>query len=287
MIDFRSNIESMFLYRAYSAKSVGKRISGKGQQPAGSVLDRCQLLREFNNHRFLTREVPTALVSTTCSPVLALKRAFATSKGQDIEDTGILIIQVPADNAVVFHHAQQLAEELKLERKDANLFKNEFLFEWEIPRAYVKHEVSLATLCNRGMTPELIEEFESSLFGGGSQTWDMGVFAGLLVKCFGARASFIGANFWNSCKMPAGKAVLEGIETAVLDWWLLKDDILLDYQDFCQYRDMKWDRLADLYSDMVQTDPCQTAITARRIDFEATVKDVEKEIEDEAIRIGL
>ena len=222
-INFRSNIESIFLFRTISPLSVDKRISGKGRRPAGGVLNRSQLLKEFNNHRFPTSKVPTALVSTTCSPLIALKRTFKICDGQDIEckDILILIVQIPADNTAAFHHAQSLSEELKLEKKDANLFRNEFVFEWEIPRAYVKHEVSLATLCNRGMTPELIEKFESNLFDSCcSQTWDMGVFAGHLKKCFGARAPFTGAEFWNSCKVPAGRAVLEGIETAVFDWWL-------------------------------------------------------------------
>ena len=45
---------------------------------------------------------------------------------------------------------------------------------------------------------------------------------------------------------------------------------------------MKWNWFADLCSDMVQPDSCQTMM-----DFEAILEEVKEEIEDEAVRIEL
>jgi hypothetical protein len=74
-----------------------------------------------------------------------------------------------------------------MEIKDATLFKIEFVFEWEIPGAYIKHGVSLAAPCKRGMIRKLLEGFESDLLGSCSQTWDIGCLQDSLLCALGQR----------------------------------------------------------------------------------------------------
>lgn len=45
------------------------------------------------------------------------------------------------------YHAKKLAQQSHI--KNADLFKYEYLFEWEIPLEYVEHRVSVRTLLNR------------------------------------------------------------------------------------------------------------------------------------------
>jgi hypothetical protein len=97
---------------------------------------------------------PTALVSVTDRPLEALHRALAEyyDTNKDPGSIWIVIIRVPdGGNHDGPHHARRLAQRYL----DADAFKHEYLFEWEIPRRYVEHRVSVKTLLDRRIEKEI------------------------------------------------------------------------------------------------------------------------------------
>ncbi|KAG9228059.1 hypothetical protein BJ875DRAFT_490287 [Amylocarpus encephaloides] len=112
--------------------------------------------------RFLDNKIPTALVSTTKDIVRALKGAYDAHciKGEDMMDVYLTIINIPGpgserpDPDLRVHSAVQLARLMGLDEESQRLFKDEYLFEWEIPQRYVVHIVSLQTLHDRGFAME-------------------------------------------------------------------------------------------------------------------------------------
>jgi len=105
---------------------------------------------EFELHRFLSNRIPTALVSTTKDIVRALKGAYDAHyiKDEDMEDVYLTIISIPSPGSerpadLRVHSAVQLARAMGLDEESQRLFKDEYLFVWEIPQRYVVHMVSL------------------------------------------------------------------------------------------------------------------------------------------------
>lgn len=104
------------------------------------------LLREFDIHRKRENRKPTAPVSVTDRPFEALHRALAKYYHSD-EHPGriwIVIIRVP-DGGINNgpHYARRLAQRRYL---NTDIFKHEYLFEWEIPQRYVENLVSVKAL---------------------------------------------------------------------------------------------------------------------------------------------
>lgn len=73
-----------------------------------------------------------------------------------MKDVYLTIINIPGpgskrtDPNLRVHSAIELARAIGLDKKSQRLFKDEYLFEWEIPQRYVVHKVSLQTLHDRG-----------------------------------------------------------------------------------------------------------------------------------------
>ncbi|KAF7936520.1 uncharacterized protein EAE97_007886 [Botrytis byssoidea] len=115
-------MSSQLFYRAYSPKRAGQK--------------------------------PTALVSVTSSIIRAANIAFHKEykDDEDPAEIWIAMIKVPDRDKDIFHSAQEMAKRRR-EQKSV-LFKNEYLFEWEIPTEYVVHRVSAQTLLERGLDVE-------------------------------------------------------------------------------------------------------------------------------------
>lgn len=96
-------------------------------------------------------------------------------------------------------HARELAQQL-MDNKDANAFRYEYLFEREIPRSYLEHNVSLKELIKRGLSDGMFLDAERSFAGTLeefrrvimsailSDAYDAGCWLGGIFRAFGARA---------------------------------------------------------------------------------------------------
>jgi len=76
-----------------------------------------------------------------------------------MEDVYLTIISIPSPGSerpadLRVHSAVQLARAMGLDEESQRLFKDEYLFVWEIPQRYVVHMVSLQTLHDRGFAME-------------------------------------------------------------------------------------------------------------------------------------
>ncbi|KAF7956945.1 hypothetical protein EAE96_004269 [Botrytis aclada] len=150
-------MSSQLFYRVYSPKSAGGLVCGKANQgPSRPSYINADL--EFANHKHIDNREPTALVSVTSSIIRALNLAFNKHYRDGEKAVGIRIafIEVPDGDTGVYHSAQEMAE--RCHERIPVLFKNEFLFEWEIPMEYVVHTVSVQTLFDRGLNLEEYRE---------------------------------------------------------------------------------------------------------------------------------
>ncbi|KAF5874222.1 uncharacterized protein Bfra_004228 [Botrytis fragariae] len=152
---------SQLFYRVYSPTSAGGLVCGKAKQ-GWHRPSHINLEREFENHKHLFNREPTSLVSVTSSIIRALKTAFykAYEDAQDSAEIWIALIKVPNWESDAYHSAQEMAKRCRA--KNPVLFKDEYLFEWEIPMEYVVHRVSVQTLSERGLN---LKEYCE-------QTWD-------------------------------------------------------------------------------------------------------------------
>ena len=114
-------------------------------------------------HRFLSNRIlPTALVSTTKDVVRTLKGVYDKHyiEDEDVKDMYLTIINIAGpgserpDPDLQVHSAVRLARAIELDAESQRLFKDECLFEWEIPQRYVVNRVSLRTLRDRGFAME-------------------------------------------------------------------------------------------------------------------------------------
>ncbi len=198
-------------YRTFSdSSSAGACVSGKGREDRKLSIP--ELLCEFKNHKSGARkrneefchERRTALVSVTISFTDALRRAFDKLYGGDKpEQIWIIFISVPYKDKATYHHAEYLAQEIGQDETD--MFKDEYIFEWEIPERCIAHKVSVQTLLERGFTMEhyceysnnkrqlppaylLRQEMAKHILDPAHGGYDIGVSLGFMARCFGARA---------------------------------------------------------------------------------------------------
>ncbi|SPQ19508.1 372c09f7-8cc6-4116-82b0-b4f06d07e679 [Thermothielavioides terrestris] len=285
--------------RCFSARSPRQLVSGKGA--GGRPLDYKELLYEFQNHVNKQRDTPTALVSVSNRIVDTVQRALKKHEEEDESpaDIWIVFIQVPAGGGSAparFHAARHLAEQIG--HRNPALFHHETVFEWAIPEHYEVHRVSLQTLLSRGLDRELgtqasfptTRELRCSLAAGFERRdpWELGLDLGFFAKCFGARAplKWIAIRLYWDCvaarfdehtltfdlEYAHGlretvdatffRAVDDGLDTAVFDWWLTDSEFLDDYEEFKSWQ-----------THMLEGD------TVSQRDIEA--------VEQEAVRIGL
>jgi hypothetical protein len=200
-------------------------------------------------------------------------------------------------------------------------FQYEFVFEWGIPDDHVLHKVSLETLMDRGLRvdPEdwstrqlrasMAREFEQSTHHG---PFDIGINLGYFSQTFGARAplEWIAYQWYYDCvrrgfessyvaklRYAHGRTetvwigffsdLNSGVEIVLMDWWLTDSDFADDYKKYKAWKramevDMRCYLLDFLKTWDGEEDDC--------IPWEllwAKNRDIEEEIEAEAVRIGL
>lgn len=147
------------IFRCCSSTSAGDLMSGK-QLPdhPSRGLERAALQAEFERHLDLDNKESTALVSTTTNFLRVLQIAHQKQwEKEDAADIRIYFVLPRAATNSTFHAASTLAGEIGLSEEQVNNFKNEYVFEWEIPDGSVMHRVSLATVQRRGF--ELRDSF--------------------------------------------------------------------------------------------------------------------------------
>ncbi|KOS46811.1 hypothetical protein ACN38_g2276 [Penicillium nordicum] len=196
----KPSLNGRYFYRCYSSASAGALRCGK-YPDVPKILSHGDLLREFSNHMIRGQRVPTALISVTDRPIEALYRALEKyhAKQEDPKEIWIAIIFVPDDANTQPHHARKFAQQL-MGSRDAKVFKHEYLFEWEIPRSYLKHNVSLRELFKGGRSigsfldtngsfPGTLEEFRKLIMSEILlDAYGAGRWIGGIARAFGVRA---------------------------------------------------------------------------------------------------
>jgi hypothetical protein len=211
-------------------------------------------------------EDPTALISVSSGIIDILQRAFGKfhNDKEKPDQIWIAFIHVPDKDKHVYHHAEGLAHQAKNE--DPRLLRYEYLFEWEIPKKYFIHKVSVATLLQRGFSMEeylvneklprtsILRKHFASFFDPSNGGYSIGLELGSLVRPFGARAPLyqIALQIQLDCayidsynqtvEFSYGKDkvydldfadicdIEEGVETALVDYWLLDAEFLDRYE---------------------------------------------------------
>ncbi|KAH0360785.1 hypothetical protein KCU65_g9176, partial [Aureobasidium melanogenum] len=140
------------LYRCWSTKSASDSRSGKvrrGVRPHDFT--QAELLQEFQQHRNLYSRTPTAFVSTTSNFLRALHIAYKKMwLGEDKQDIMIAFFTNKTDAQTRIYPAKDFAIESGSSEEEANQFKNEYIFLWEVPDDNVIHVVSLDLVIARG-----------------------------------------------------------------------------------------------------------------------------------------
>jgi len=88
---------------------------------------------------------------------------------------------------------------------ETNMFKDEYIFEWEVPEKYIVHKVSVQTLLERGLSMEryckysnnkrqlppaylLRQDIAKHILDPANGGYNIGMSLGSMARCFGARA---------------------------------------------------------------------------------------------------
>jgi hypothetical protein len=244
-----------YFYRCYSSSSAGTLISGKGHgygQRLGA-----NLYAEFISHVLRPSQwEPTALISTSGRLIDTLQRAFSKfyNDKENPSQIWIAFIHVPDVDEHIYHHAEDLGRQFA--HPEPGKLHYEYLFEWEIPKKYLIHTVSVQTLLNRGLnmeyylhngkfpnTRELLERFTSTMFKPSYSAYEIGLELGLLVRAFGARAPVcqVARQLLYDCvrRIYRDREILhdikDGIDTALIDWWLADVDFYDAYNEHCDW----------------------------------------------------
>jgi hypothetical protein len=193
-----------------NSSSAGGLVSGKGKEDRQPSFH--ELLCEFKNHkkgaRKLNEEICherlTALISATISFIDALRRAFdKLYEGDRPDQIWIVFISVPHKDKATYYHAEYLAREIGQDK--TNMFKDEYIFEWEVPEKYIVHKVSVQTLLERGLKMERYCEYSNNerqlpsayllrqdiakhILNPANGGYDIGMSLGSMARCFRARA---------------------------------------------------------------------------------------------------
>ena len=141
------------------------------------------------------------MVSASDKITRTLSGAFAKSNicHEGPKDVWIALIHVPQTGTLsAYYSAKDLAEEAGF--GNADYFRSEYLFDWEIEEKYVEHIVSLQTLIERGIgryidleimgmssLQQRLEERIRLLDG-----FESGLYFARIAQCFGARAPVSG-----------------------------------------------------------------------------------------------
>jgi len=302
-------------FRFFSDSSAGGLVSGKGK--GGRRLSTNELLSEFRNHQTFWRRQPTALISVTVNFTDALRRAFENYYGGDSPDRiWIVFISVPHKDRSIYHHAERLAR--KIGRNKTAMFKDEFIFEWEIPEKYIVHNVSVQTLRERGLDLErycgysnggtslLRQKIAEHILGPSNSGYDVGLSLGFMARHFGARASvcdiahqilsecirilyidyeaqYVRVSYWKGHETTLDFEHLcwidKGINEALVEWWLTD----LPYKEHCEWvsgLENEMEREWETFWECMNDDSVSLTLQARE-------DRIHTKIEIAAIKLGL
>ncbi|CCD55448.1 hypothetical protein BofuT4_P158440.1 [Botrytis cinerea T4] len=265
-------MSSRLFYRAYSPNSAGDIVCGKSK--TGLRPSHIDVTREFDKHRDIENRIPTALVSVTSSIVRAIKTAFNKhyKDGENRVGIWIVFIRVPYQDADAYHSARKIAE--RFHGINPLWFKDEYLFEWEIPMKYVVHRVSVGTLVDRGLDmKEYCEEIwdreldrrvsilpRTAILRNriantvcdvsyGHHLFESHVYLAEMARAFGARVFCLNIPweiFADCCvhsySCPTDfvqryDAMQEDCNIVLLDWWLIGDVFNDEYESHLEYAD--------------------------------------------------
>ena len=83
-------------------------------------------------------------ISTESSQIAAALVALCLVKAKKTDNSLFTNFSVPHMRKATYHHAEYLAREMG--QDETNMFKDEYIFEWEVPEKYIVHKVSVQTL---------------------------------------------------------------------------------------------------------------------------------------------
>lgn len=201
-------------FRSFSDSSASGLVSGRGK--GGRQLSIHELLSEFKKHKDGPRNIYdkidlerlTALISVTVNFTDALRRAFEKYyEGDNPDRIWIVFISVPHNDRSIYHHAEHLAGYLagEIGQDKTSMFKDEYIFEWEIPEKYIVHKISVQTLLQRGLKMErycvysnnrkqlpsaylLRQDIAKHILDPSNGGYNIGMSLGFMARHFGARA---------------------------------------------------------------------------------------------------
>ncbi|TGO35967.1 hypothetical protein BHYA_0139g00140 [Botrytis hyacinthi] len=276
---------SQLFYRAYSPRSAGGLVSGKANQ-GWHRPSHINLEREFGNHKDLSNQNPTALVSVTSSIIRALNIAFNKHYRDDEKRAEIWIAFIESRIRNQMHGDQNPV-----------YFKDEYLFEWGVPMEYVVHGVSVQTLVDRGLnmkeyredtwiehqhrwreilpsTSNLRTKIANTVcdftFGrkvhvyNSHDQFESHVRLAGMVRAFGVKAlelNLLWEIFSNCCtgrfSSPRNfkqryNAINEDCHELLLDWWLLGDEFNYDYACHLEYAFHLQETMAARWDELVK-----------------------------------
>jgi hypothetical protein len=254
-----------YFYRCFSNSSAGGLISGKGRRRTRLSDD--ELYTEFSSHVLYPTKKPTALISVSSRIIDTLRRAFGKfhNDGEKPDQIWIAFVHVPDEDTHLYHHAEGLAYQTQAD--SPRRLRYEYLFEWEIPKRYLIHKVSVATLLRRGFSMEpylvdkklpptsILRKQFASFFDPSNGGYSIGLELGSLVRPFGARAPLYqialqiqldcssmdidnqivecsyGENQVHYLDSADIRDIEEGVEIALVDCWLLNSEFLDKYEE--------------------------------------------------------
>lgn len=233
------------------------------------------------------------------------------------------------------HAAQSLAEECR--DPEAGLYRHEFVFEWAIPESYLVHEVALQTLMDRGLTwenltggcLERLPTFElrycmAKRLQSIHDPWEAGIYLGSFARNFGARAplDWVAHQLFYDCvrtkileedvvrlgdtHQPKRSefvdfnffcALDDGIETALIDWWLADLDFCFENEEFQEYRgemedSIVWDQVEfwEVWREANDSSQRSRHISRCEMAYNKIIdrhREIRAAVEAQAVRIGL
>jgi hypothetical protein len=145
-----TNIQSV-LFRCWSPKSAGGLRSGKLHNGVCQHdFTATKLLQEFQEHRNFYNRTPTASVSTTSNFLRALHIAYRRiHSGEDARQIKIAFLTSGTNAQTRVYPARDFAIRSGGSEEEADNFRNEYLFLWNVPDDNVMHVVSMDLVIRR------------------------------------------------------------------------------------------------------------------------------------------
>lgn len=261
------------------------------------------------------------MVSTTSNLLRTLHWAFSLEHdGERPTDIMLVIIDHHRNTLlsdVRVHCGYDCARDLNLAEEECRLYRNEFLFEWQIPDACVIKEISLHTLKQRGLDLNMLigEDALCSIAENGfanlsgfrdfvvSKWQDADYFntcysCARMALCFGSDAPWqeIYDNTLNWTRVQRSPLMMgEAFQDANLDYSLDLDEKLTEYEALFGEAALELDDLYDAHVDNVgelicnfgdETLTLEKHLDAERTRFAAAQAVVERSIAQMYVEIG-